>query len=356
MDAVASPQKRQDAPEGRLDGASAPQVAGIQAPTKEIKEVKPEGGRRVLIVPKNSDKVIKQSMTNIFQKSEPQDGKGGSGTESGKSGASVKTEEPNLGLEVKSDRWSKGHKEPKQLKPNAQVPVPVDVQMPEDWGKTQYLQPDLQCPPKKRGPKAKATDGDAANRPKPKAKAKSRTNKKAEKVENEKVETEKVEPPATRKRGKRAPDTNPAPSEEPVPPKDASAESNPNKRCREHLLEARRKRLRQKEKAENGKAVAKETEEVASPKEQVDVSGIPKEEAEATAEEKDDPELADAKEAPPEPKLKRRRQEAPSVPEDADPVAERKKRQSRKSAAYHRAFKACEGSLEEKKAAAKAVL
>lgn len=361
---VAAPsEKRQDASE-ELPQAS----TGTQAPGNGAQET--AGKRRVLIVPKGCDEVIKQKMVNIFQPNKPVELPADASKPTGPVGEAVAQVDQgsdaknDLGLDVKSTRWSKGHKEPKQVKPNADTRIhATEVQQPDDWGKTEYLQPSLQCPPKKRGPKAKPVEAEGAEQPKPpkaKAKAKGRPSKKGEKAETPLV-VEEVKAPQTRKRGKCSPEIREADPEAESKSGDGATGSGADERLRKHLHEAKEAKKRRKA------AISTQGSEIPESKE--DPEAKTSEEVEATDQEGTSPKTQTEKQdAPVEPKPKRSRKAQQAAPAaqsgtspadpaaiEADEKAAKKKKMSRKSSAYHTAFRACQGSLEEKKAAAKKV-
>lgn len=349
--------------------ASDGSIGATEVPSQDNNEEKRDGARRVLIVPKGHDQVIKEKMVNIFQARQPETGKGQAGHPVAEVGtrvqADLKAEDNSLGLNVKCEKWSKGHKEPRQVKPNADIPTLPEkkLQQPDGWGKTVYLQPDAQCPPKKRGPKAKPVDASEVEQPKPKAKAKGRARKNAQEIET--LTQPEPEVPKTRKRGKSKPDGHENPDKQPEATENSSEGSTPNQRLQEHLQKAKDSKKRRNAQAEN--TTSAETAEEAS-SEALEASGE-KSQVESRPEDtvvpaddapKVDNKPAEANPPPAETKRKRASQKAADAPEDpadtaAAEKAAKKKRLSRKSSAYHAAFKACQGSLENKKAAAKKV-
>lgn len=251
-------------------------------------------GQKQLIIPKNCHIPIKQTMTNIFAKSTP------------KAESQAKQSKPLL--DVKANIWmsqqelkrTKQKHAPEQLA-NQEGLEPASriselPQPPASWGSTPYIHPQEQAPPKKRGRKPKA-------------------------------DKQTVEPvaPTRRVRGKTQPE------------KPASKDS-PSQRTRKYLLAQKKK---------GSKEIGEETAEVSGTKrkknsgESVDVER-PKKKVKESEKQKKRKSDQQTEETAEEDEAKRR-------------STETKKRVSRKSAAYHRAYKQCEGSEEEKKAAARKV-
>ena len=332
-----------------------------------------------LIVPPGHDVPIKQHMTDIFAKSPPtalppQDG-----------GAPADRRASRTTLDVKASIWMSQQELQKtkkcQLEPtnNAVNAEPKDIPVkPSSWGTTQYISPDMQCPPKQRGRKPKGdkvadennkdSKGATAKAKMQRSKAKSRKSKTAAKASS-------------------------------------SSAKAPSARMREYLKEQKEKRLKAEEEnckegnnegeeeeplphenleathgdddADHGKEPSKGHKRKKGTKktqvDDVDKGSKNKKSSKKPQQKKDCSQKEAKKEAKKQP-AKNRRKVAAAKEQDLPPAAlgkvaaakeqdlppavlgkaeERKKRYSRKSAAYHRAYKSTKGSVEEKKAAGK---
>ena len=298
-------------------------------------KVVPEGSKRVrrLIVPKNAHIPIKQCMVDIFRASKEQASNPAETPAESKSELAEKeTKEldDRLGLEVKSTAWA-SEKSGRSLKEN-HTPVDLPAKSPLVSQK-QYLSPDEQQPPKKRGPK-KAESG--------------LDNGKDEKKTSKTQGSEAQAPaPKTRKRGKGKPD-------EPSTGEPADEEGTPSERLRKHLKERKAARIA-REAAEKAEAEAKEETsdkkgkralEKTEPSESENKK--PKKTTEKTKSHHED-ETTKTK-AP----SKRKKDEAPETDEKSEDESTKKaKLRSRKCVAYAKAKRETPGSLEEKTKAAK---
>ena len=232
-------------------------------------------------------------------------------------------------LDVRGEMWITTS-DLRERKKSAKRPLPnsleqsADIEMPDKpsgWDDKQYLNPEVQCPPKKRGRKPKQdkeeqkTDKTAKNSSKgTRAKAASKPKEK--------------QPKTSKKRGSTTPEEVKPESNEGKKPKGGKPSSEAPK--------ARSKR----------KARSTDVEEAAESKpdagdQDVDTPGSTGSPSERTRQH-----LQEAKKA----------RLAEKEKTDAEKKeAEKKARYSRKSAAYHRAKKATKGTPEEKIAAAKKV-
>ena len=242
-------------------------------------------------------------------------------------------------LDVKGRDWAthdelKVARRPKTQKKNAKQEEKPSASMPdqpESWGKHDILKPEVQCPPKKRGrkPKAKVADDDKEVEKETKRK-RSRTGAKGgapkKKAKNE-DENEPAEP-AKKKRNARKTkdddscekgDKNGKKAKEVIAKK---GEGEVGKPAKGKKSEAQQKAKDSKSKNADGEVAEPEDEAADSPA------------ASSSASSRTRQHLKDAK-------AKRVEKE------------EAKKRASRKSSAYHCAYRATEGTEEQKRAAGK---
>jgi len=308
-----------------------------------------------LIVPPGHDVPIKQHMTDIFAKARP--------TALPPHGRASTT------LDVKASIWMSQQELQKtkktcQVEPtnNAVNAEPKDIPVkPSSWGTTPCISPDMQCPPKKRGRKPKGDKVDDENNNNKDSKG---TTAKA------KMQSSKANKSTKSKTAAEA---------------SSSSAKTPSARMHEYLKEQKGKRLKaeeenHKEEDNNeGEEEEKKMEATHGPddadhckepskghkrkkgtkKSQVDDvdKGSKNKKSSKKAQQKKDCSPKKAKKQP----AKNRRKVAAAKEQDlpvaalgkAEQKAERKKRYSRKSAAYHRVYKSTAGTVEEKKAAAK---
>ena len=341
-----------------------------ETPTPTLSEVVPAEARgkkvkKKLIVPPGHDVVIAQKKVNIFDTEivkqlswQEDDGakEVPKNTQEDEKEAEIEKGQRTLReLNLHNTGWKEAEapKHRRQVMENA---VLLDAQKanailepPEGWGVDAYLDPSVQEPPKKRGRKPKQ--------------------------EEEKV----VQEPKKGKKAKK--DTPPENSEEPEG-------STPNERLTEYFREQKKKKVEADEKAEadnkkdaseNGKQAKskakalprKKPEDKSSDKSEVperkDKHG--RDEKDCNDEEKDSKKQRSAaakgrkrkttEKADEEPKSKSRKgkqttpTEEPEMNEEEKAALDKKARLSRKSAAYHYAYRHTEGSADDKKAAAK---
>lgn len=202
---------------------------------------------------------------------------------------------------------------------------------PESWGQVPHLSPDEQCPPKKRGRKPKA-DTDSAP---------------AKTSETTKVSKNK----ATKGRKGTKKDSNQGDAD--------NTGVSPSQRLKKYLEEQKKKRKAAEEEAEapSKKKRKQKTAKVETPEESAAGEARPKKrqykrKAKQTSAE------TDAQEGDMHvTEVHVTEVTGPEVEAGhaEDPTLARKKKQSRKSSAYHVAYKATQGSEEEKRAAARKV-
>ena len=206
---------------------------------------------------------------------------------------------------------------------------------PESWGQVPHLSPDEQCPPKKRGRKPKA-DTDSAP-----AKTSETTKSKTKATKGPKTKTAK----STKK------DSNQGDAD--------NTRGSPSQRLKKYLEEQKKKRKAAEEEAEapSKKKRSQKTTKVETPEESAAGEARPKKrqykrKAKQTSAE------TDAQEGDMHvTEVHVTEVTGPEVEAGhaEDPALARKKKQSRKSSAYHVAYRATQGSEEEKRAAAKKV-
>lgn len=206
-------------------------------------------------------------------------------------------------LNITNAGWmEKGRQEDPREKSKSKAKVTKDPKKelpskPSTWGKAPYISPEEQCPPKKRGRKPKK-NGD--EKPPNRGRSSTRKNKKAL-TKQEQTRKRKAKPSAKQDEEVQEEATT-SKRRRTKAPHDVGAtpeHSTPSQRTRKYLQEQKAKQL-----------AAAETKE-----------------------------------------KKKRKQ--PSTETD---VTEKKAKLSRKSAAYHKAYKACNGTDEQKRIAAKKVL
>ena len=272
-------------------------------------------GQKRLIIPNNSHIPIKLSMTNIFAKSAPT----AESEANAKDGSHLQSK-PSL--DVKASIWMTQQelKRTKQKQATANLAEKDDLESgkriaelpdpPASWGPTTYLHPHEQAPPKKRGRKPK----------------------KAPTSEDKKIEEQVA--PSRRVRQKSKPE-NPASS------------SSPSQRMRKYLQDQKDKKASKEIGEHTAEASVSESTKKKGEKqisgESVDVERPKKRVKKSQTENMTKKRKSDQQEIAAESETKRVRS------------TEAKQRVSRKSAAYHRAYKQWEGSEEEKKAAARKV-
>lgn len=297
-----------------------------------------------LIVPPGHDVPIKQTMTNIFEQCKQDK------SEQSPATAPCKGSKP---LEVKANIWM-SQPELKKTKERGQgaseakaaQSTPGDLpEAPASWGTTPCISPDVQEPPKRRGRK-------------PKDKS----------PKDEKDETQQEKPTRSRKRA-----ASKAKAKTPKAKQDASSTTEPasssarSRRMQEYLQEQKKKRLSALTEPDtpcqdnDDGAASKEEDIPEKPKrrrtKKTRVDDDDEQHAKKKRKESEHPTAASKKEKK-QPKAKRAskpKKEATKAKDDGKNKrsTETKKKYSRKSAAYHRAYKSTEGTEEEKRAAAK---
>ena len=311
-----------------------------------------------LIVPPGHDVPIKQHMTDIFAKSRPtalppQDG------------ATPADGQASTTLDVKASIWMSQQELQKtkkkcQIEPtnNAVNAEPKDIPVkPSSWGTTPCISPDMQCPPKKRGRKPKGDKVDDEN------------NNKDSKGTTAKAKMQRSKANKSRK-SKTAAEAS------------SSSAKTPSERMHEYLKEQKEKRLKAEEEnhkeednneseeeekemeathgpddADHGKEPSKGHKRKKGTKksqvEHVDKGSKNKKSSKKAQQKKECSQKKAKKQPAKNPRKVAAAKEQVAALGKAEQKAERKKRYSRKSAAYHRAYKSTAGTAEEKKAAAK---
>lgn len=279
-----------------------------------------------LVVPKNCHIPIKQHMVDIFHASRargntPSEAEAETNNKSQPSDPEPKSAvlDGKLGLDVESNNWAQPKPE-RSLKENHKEEAPVIK--PTCMTPTEYLSPDAQMPPKKRGPK-KVDTGEQNKSSEPKS---------------------TTSAPKTRKRGKGKPDEqSKLEGSEP-----AEEKGSPSERLREHLKDRKAARIASEaaeetvKKDKKGKRAAEGNSMPKSEKEKKNTESPHKQEKE--------PEEIKSKAAG------KRKKETPETDEKSeDEVTKKAKLRSRKCVAYAKAKRETPGSLEEKTKAAKKV-
>eukprot|EP00435_Cladocopium_sp_Y103_P053324 s686_g17.t1 len=253
---------------------------------------------------------------------------------------------------VKADTWisqAESKAVLRKVKSNKRLtpeePESSSLPKPESWGQVPHLSPDEQCPPKKRGRKPKADTNSAP------ATAKTSETTKVSKTKARKGSTTKAEK-GTKKDSKQGDADNTG--------------GSPSQRLQAYLKEQKKKRKASEEepKAPSKKKRIQKTADVETPEESAAGEARPKKrqykrKAKQPSAETDaqqgDMHVAEVNGPEVEARQEEQQTEQPQTDPTEDPALARKKKQSRKSSAYHVAYRATQGSEEEKRAAAKKV-
>ena len=316
--------------------------------------------RRQLIIPKNWNVPIVQTATNIFDPKVCKQIKWKSEADGPKD-----VEAPSWATQ--QDLSRKPKRNAKAANVSEDKEAKEEMSKPKSWG--QSLEPDVQKPPKKRGRKPKNEVNEEQEMKEEKASkraAKSPKDEPRKKKQKQDLDEHLTSAPPTKKtnakhempenaessRPKKRSRAKKAEKPEEKAEGEEPAESTASQRTGAYLKRQKEKKIANTEqKAEPEKITEEDDKEKCKGPEKGKKPGEAKTKKPGEAKTKKPGEAKESEEA--KKSIKSKKSGEPADPAKEEKLRERKAKQSRKSSAYHVAYKACTGTEEEKRAAAK---